>query len=216
MFEKEMNDENKNLSSEEDTTKVEETTEEEEKEDKEEWTSTDESWTELQDEVDELDEILASLEDNADDIQNAADDLKSSNGWEAEVEKLLMEIKKKDDIVKELTDSVTSLQTKIKALNLDKSDLVYKNAELEAFGWVNDPQLMIVVRNYEKAKGWDKWAQNKIKSIISDIWSWIYWSDIEKEAIDSSVDELTEIDSYISKRNPNISEKKKEQTTPVF
>jgi len=45
-----------------------------------------------------------------------------------------MEIKKKDDIVKELTDSVTSLQTKIKALNLDKSDLVYKNAELEAFG----------------------------------------------------------------------------------
>lgn len=215
MFEKEIIDENKDLSSEEDTPKVDEPTEEENKEDKEE-SSSEESWADLQGDVDELDEILASLEDNADDIQNAADDLKTSWGWEAEVDKLLMEIKKKEDIVKDLTDSVASLQTKVKSLNLDKSDLVYKNAELEAFGWVNDPQLMIVVRNYEKAKGWDKSAQNKIKSIMSDIWSGIYWSDIEKDKIDSSVDELTEIDSYISKRNPNISEKKKEQSTPVF
>jgi len=178
--------------------------------------SEDESKTDLEDEVDELDQILASLEDNADDIQTAVDEVKSSWGWEVEVEKLLSENKKKDELVKELSESVAALQTKIKSLNLDKSDLVYKNAELEAFGWVQDPQLMIVVRNYEKAKAWDKASQWKIKSILSDIWSGIYWSDIEKDKIDSDVDAITDIDSYISKRNPNIEGKKKEWSTPVF
>ncbi len=98
---------------------------------------------------------------------------------------------------------------------MDKSDLTYKNAELEAFGWVTDPQLMIIVRNFTKAKEWDKFAQNKIKSIISDIWSWIYWTDIEEEWINNSIDTITEIDKYISKKNPNVKINKDSQT-PVF
>lgn len=208
-----MDETNPQETKEEEITSTEETSEWTEGEDT---SSDDNSKTDLEEEVDELDQILASIEESDTGIQAAADDVKTSGGWEAEVKTLLEEVRKKDSLIEDLRDSVTSLQAKVKTLNLDKSDLVFKNAELEAFGGVQDPQLMIVVRNYEKAKAWDEWAKWKIKSIISDIWSGIYGTDIEKEAIDSDIDAITEVDSYISKRNPNVKSEKETNGIPVL
>jgi len=188
---------------------------EDETEDESEDETEDESDNDLQEEVNELDRLLSELEESEDQVNDAISDIEDSWNLSPEVEKLLSELKNNKTTISDLQDSVKSLQEKIKSLNMDKSDLTYKNAELEAFGWVTDPQLMIIVRNFTKAKEWDKFAQNKIKSIISDIWSWIYWTDIEEEWINNSIDTITEIDKYISKKNPNVKINKDSQT-PVF
>jgi len=183
--------------------------------DKSEDESNDKSEDGLQEEVDELDRLLSELEDSEVQVKDAISDVEDSWDLSPEVENLLSELKNNKTTISDLQDSVKSLQEKVKSLNMDKSDLTYKNAELEAFGWVTDPQLMIVVRNFTKAKEWDKFAQGKIKSIISDIWSWIYGTDIEEEWMNNSIDAITEVDKYVSKKNPNVKINKESQA-PVF
>jgi chromosome segregation ATPase len=178
-----------------------------------EWEKESQEW--IQEEVDELDRLLSELEESETQVDDAISNVEDSWNVSPEVDKLLSELKNNKSTISDLQDSVKSLQEKIKSLNMDKSDLTYKNAELEAFGWVTDPQLMIVVRNFTKAKEWDKFAQNKIKSIISDIWSWIYWTDIEEEWVNDSIDAITEVDKYVSKKNPNVKINKDSQS-PVF
>jgi DNA repair exonuclease SbcCD ATPase subunit len=177
------------------------------------WEKESQEW--IQEEVDELDRLLSELEESETQVDDAISNVEDSWNVSPEVDKLLSELKNNKSTISDLQDSVKSLQEKIKSLNMDKSDLTYKNAELEAFGWVTDPQLMIVVRNFTKAKEWDKFAQNKIKSIISDIWSWIYWTDIEEEWVNDSIDAITEVDKYVSKKNPNV-KVNKESWVPIF
>lgn len=169
------------------------------------------SWSidEVSDELDELDKLLSELDDW--DVSDAVKNVEDAGNITPEVQKLIDAVKaEKDWMISELKESVNNLQLKIKSLMNDKSDLTYKNAELEAFGWVTDPDLMIVVRNYPKAKWWDKVAQDKLKRILSDMYSWVYWIDLEKEDIDNKINDLTEISSYNSKKNPNIDMKEKE------
>ena len=185
-----------------------EKSEEKPKEEKSEDEDKDKWWEDLSDDLDELDKILAELDDSW--IQDAVKDVE--NAWEQtpEVKKLLDEISKKDSDMADLKQSLNDMQQRLKSVNQDKYDLTYKNAELEAFGWVTDPSLMIVVKNYEKAKGWDKVAQWKIKQMMSDMYAWVYGVDLDKETMDDKVSDITEINSYNSKKNPNVDIKDKD------
>lgn len=165
----------------------------------EEWSE----WWDLSDDIDELDKILSELSDDSW-INDAAKAVEESGEQTPEVQKLLAEIKKKDADYSELQQALNDLQLRVKSLNQDKYDLTYKNAELEAFGWVTDPSLMIVVRNYEKAKWWDKIAQDKIKRMMADMYAWIYGEDLEKKEMDDKVDNMVSIWSYNSKKTPNV------------
>ena len=193
----EMEDENQ-------TEDTEETSESNEEKD------TESNWdnSEFENELDELDKLLSWLDTNS--IDEAVASVEAS--WEItpEVKKLLEEIKKKDSDLADLQDALDDVQSRVKTLNKDKYDLTYKNAELEAFGWVNDPSLMIVVKNYEKAKAWDKLSQEKIKRIMSDMYAWIYWEDLDKAKMDENVDDITSIESYNSKAKPNVDMKDKQ------
>lgn len=175
----------------------------------------DEAWevkweaSDISEELDELDKLLAELDDWA--VDDAVAAVEASWEQSPEVTKLLSELKKKDSDMVDLQQALNDLQWRIKSLNQDKYDLTYKNAELEAFGWVTDPSLMIVVRNYEKAKGWDKVAQWKIKRMMSDMYAWIYWEDLDKKELDDKISDITEIETYNSKKNPNVEMKNKDQ-----
>lgn len=156
--------------------------------------------------IDEFADLSKILSDKDDKINDAIKKLEQSPAANTpEVEKLLSMIKEKDQVI-------TNMQKQMINIITEKTDLKFKNAELEAFGWIHDPQLLVIVKNLEKAKSWDKPSQEKIKNMISDIYSNLFWGDIGKEHADKVIGDIAEISTYNSKRNPNIDSNKKQES----
>ena len=110
-----------------------------------------------------------------------------------------------------LKDSLNTLQQLVKKLSNEKADLIYKNAELEAFGSDNtDPKILLLSRNLVKAKSWDEQSKTKTISILKDMLYDLTWEDIDNNKINKDIDLLSSIESYNANWDPNLSKSKKE------
>lgn len=110
-----------------------------------------------------------------------------------------------------LADGLKRMEDQIRKLSSDKSDLMFKNAELEAFGWEStDPNMLIISRNLEKAKSGDDRAKSKVETILKEMLSDLTGEDYDSKKVDKQSDILSAAESYNNNSNPNI--KKREES----
>lgn len=107
--------------------------------------------------------------------------------------------------------TVESLQNKIVEIMKDKTDLIYKNAELTAFGWdFSDPQLLIISRNFSKAKSWDDMAKNRVLETIKTMYEDMTGKSIDATIVDKNSDVMSAVEQYNSSVNPKIKDSSSE------
>ena len=107
--------------------------------------------------------------------------------------------------------TVESLQNKIVEIMKDKTDLIYKNAELTAFGWdFSDPQLLIISRNFSKAKSWDDIAKNRVLETIKTMYEDMTGKSIDATIVDKNSDVMSAVEQYNSSVNPKIKDSSSE------
>lgn len=112
-------------------------------------------------------ELISELADADDSLQKSEDTIdKIEKAGEASTEDI--ETLKRESARQR--ESINTLEMQLKKVYQDKADLTLKNAELEAFGGnYSDPSLLIVVKNYDKAKSGDDRAKEKVLSICRDM-----------------------------------------------
>lgn len=110
-----------------------------------------------------------------------------------------------------LKDSLSKMEWIIKRLSNEKADLMYKNAELEAFGWDwTDPKILLLSRNLSKANEWDEKSKTKAISVLKDMLYNLTWEDFDNDKINKDIDLISAVESYNSKTNPNLKSSKPE------
>lgn len=156
---------------------------------------------------------LASLFDDTDDLNDSID----------KSEEIIDDIAKEWTITPEqaqslkeensrLRDNTKILEDKIRKLMWEKSDLMFKTAELEAFWWeFSNPNMLILSRNLEKAQAWDDRSKSKVVSVLKDMLYAVTWEDFDWKMIDKSSDVLAAAESYNASSNPNLKSKEEEQ-----
>lgn len=174
--------------SEETTEETTNTPTEEVKEDVEETTDT-ETTTE-EDDID-LSKIFAELDDASEIIDK------------------IEETTENKEELSSLKESLNNMEQLVKKLSNEKADLIYKNAELEAFGSDNtDPKILLLSRNLTKAKGWDEQSKTKTISLLKDMLYDLTWEDYDNSKINKDIDLLSSIESYNTSWNPNLKKSK--------
>ena len=104
-----------------------------------------------------------------------------------------------------LKESLNNMEQLVKKLSNEKADLIYKNAELEAFGSDNtDPKILLLSRNMLKAKDWDEQSKTKTISLLKDMLYDLTWEDYDNSKINKDIDLLASIESYNTKWDPNL------------
>jgi hypothetical protein len=156
---------------------------------------------------------LQELSDNEDSIKKSDDAI-------ANIEK--DGVAKAEDVavLKEenarLSESLKRMDEQLRKLMNDKSDLIFKNAELEAFGGdSSDPQMLMLTRNLEKAKSGDDRAKSKAVSILKDKLTELTGEDYDSKQTEKKVDLLSAAESYNKSSNPTLKDKKSEDDSTL-
>lgn len=114
-----------------------------------------------------------------------------------------------------LAEGLKRMEDQIRKLSSDKSDLMFKNAELEAFGWEStDPNMLIISRNLDKAKSGDDRSKTKVTTILKEMLSDLTGEDYDGKKVSKEADMLSAVESYNSNANPNL--KSKEESEDNF
>lgn len=151
--------------------------------------------SEEQDEEVNFDELFSELNDANDAIDKIESNDSSDNTQEISV----------------LKQALNNMEQIVKKLTNEKSDLIYKNAELEAFGWDNtDPKILMLSRNLTKAKDWDERSKTKVVSTLKDMLYELTGEDFDTSKINKDIDILTAAESYNSMSNPKLKAKNNE------
>lgn len=156
---------------------------------------TDEATTDAGEEEVDFDKLFAEIDDANEAIEKIESNDTTDNSSEVSV----------------LKQALNNMEQMIKKLTNEKSDLVYKNAELEAFWWENmDPKILILSRNLSKAKDWDEKSKTKIISTLKDMLYDMTGEDFDTAKINKDIDILTAAESYNSSSDPQLKAKKQE------
>lgn len=185
-------------------TKVEDTPKEEPS-DKKEDAPKEESKAEEDAEDLDLSDLFADLDDTKsaiDDSKKIIDDITASGTISPDQAK---ELQAQNAILRDINDKN---EKTIKRLLNDSVDISYKNAELEAFGWVwTNPNVLILSKNLEKAQAGDDKSKSKVISVLKSLYEEFTGEDLEKTKVSQQTDLLAAVDSYNSSSNPNIKTK---------
>lgn len=173
--------------------------------DKKEDTPKEESKAEEDAEDLDLSDLFADLDDTKtaiDDSKKILDDAAASGSMSPEQVK---ELQASNAILRDINDKN---EKTIKRLLNDSVDISYKNAELEAFGWVwTNPNVLILSKNLEKAQAGDDKSKSKVISVLKSLYEEFTGEDLEKTKVSQQTDLLSAVDSYNSSSNPNIKTK---------
>ena len=182
-----------------------EETPKEEPSDKKEDTPKEESKAEEDAEDLDLSDLFADLDDTKaaiDDSKKILDDAAASGSISPEQVK---ELQASNAILRDINDKN---EKTIKRLLNDSVEISYKNAELEAFGWVwTNPNVLILSKNLEKAQAGDDKSKSKVISVLKSLYEEFTGEDLEKTKVSQQTDLLSAVDSYNSSSNPNIKTK---------
>lgn len=187
-------------------TKVEDTSKDDDSNKKEPEPAKEESKTEEDSEDLDLSDLFADLEDASsanDESKKILDDVTAWGGTitPEQVKELEAQLAIQKDIN-------TKLSGQVKKLMNDSVDMSYKNAELEAFGWVStNPNVLILSKNLEKAQSGDDKSKSKVISVLKSLYEEFTGEDLEKAKVSQQTDLLSAVDSYNSSSNPNIKSK---------
>ncbi len=161
-----------------------------------------------EDETDDLDlsDLFADLEDASDANDESKKILDNVAAWGGTITpEQVKELEAQIAIQKDIN---TKLTGQVKKLMNDSVDMSYKNAELEAFGWVStNPNVLILSKNLEKAQAWDDKSKSKVISVLKSLYEEFTGEDLEKSKVSQQTDLLAAVDSYNSSSNPNIKSK---------
>jgi hypothetical protein len=182
-----------------------EDTPKEEPSDKKEDTPKEEAKVEEEDDLD-LSDLFADLEDASDANDESKKILDNVAAWGGTITpEQVKELEAQIAIQKDIN---TKLTGQVKKLMNDSVDMSYKNAELEAFGWVStNPNVLILSKNLEKAQAWDDKSKSKVISVLKSLYEEFTGEDLEKTKVSQQTDLLAAVDSYNSSSNPNIKSK---------
>lgn len=161
-----------------------------------------------EDDSDDLDlsDLFADLEDASDANDESKKILDNVAAWGGTITpEQVKELEAQIAIQKDIN---TKLTGQVKKLMNDSVDMSYKNAELEAFGWVStNPNVLILSKNLEKAQAWDDKSKSKVISVLKSLYEEFTGEDLEKTKVSQQTDLLSAVDSYNSSSNPNIKTK---------
>ena len=153
----------------------------------------------------DLSDLFADLEDasNAtEESKKILDDVAASGTITPDQAK---ELQTQNTVLQEINAKNSAL---IKKMMNDSVDMSYRNAELEAFGWVStDPNVLILSKNIEKARSGDDKSKSKIITILKNLYEDFTGEDLEKTKVSNQVDLLSAAEKYNSHSNPNIKSK---------
>jgi hypothetical protein len=153
----------------------------------------------------DLSDLFADLDDTKsaiDDSWKILDDAAASGSMSPEQ---IKELQAQVWILRDINDKN---EKTIKRLLNDSVDISYKNAELEAFGWVwTNPNILILSKNLEKAQAGDDKSKSKVISVLKSLYEEFTGEDLEKTKVSQQTDLLSAVDSYNSSSNPNIKSK---------
>lgn len=145
----------------------------------------------------DLNALFDSLTENVEESKDALD-------------KIEEETENTED-VSALRDSLKKMEDQLKKLNNTNADLKFRNAELEAFSVEDaDPKVMIVVKNFPKAKDWDDKSKSRTIDALKDLIYDLSWEDFDATNIDRNIDMLTASEMYNNEINPNLKEAKQD------
>lgn len=187
-------------------TKVEDTPKDNDSNKKEPEPTKEEAKTE--DDSDDLDlsDLFADLEDASDANDESKKILDDVSAWNGTITpEQVKELEAQIAIQKDIN---TKLSGQVKKLMNDSVDMSYKNAELEAFGWVStNPNVLILSKNLEKAQAGDDKSKSKVISVLKSLYEEFTGEDLESTKVSQQTDLLSAVDSYNSSANPNIKSK---------
>lgn len=182
------------------------TPEEQAKEKKE--TPADEKKEEEEEELD-LGDLLDQLSDNEDSLKKTEDAIVNIEKSGTASDEDIATIKEENA---RMTDSLKRMEDALRKVSGEKSDLMFKNAELEAFGGEStNPQVLILSRNLEKANAGDDRSKSKVISVLKDMLEGFTGENYDSKKTEKKADLLSAVESYNSGANPNIKSKKDQE-----
>jgi len=144
---------------------------------------------------------LDTLNTEQDDLLKKAEE----SNWNLSPQEVAM-LRKNNDAMQKIIERITN----------EKADLMFKNAELQAFGWnYSTPELLILSRNLPNVSK-DENAKTKVVSILKNMYEDLVGKDIEQEKIDKEADILSAAESYNSTVNPDLKKKEENDMTIVL
>lgn len=154
----------------------------------------------------EIDKLLSELDDNSEKSEETivkADEVVAKlwdegEAWEAWA--LLEQLKVENTQYKNTVDQLNKLITK---LNKEKWDVMMRNTELELYGNIDEPNLVYLNWNIEKARWGDNKSKKRIITILDDIRTELAWKTQEDEDMDAKTDLISKVSSFNSSSTPN-------------
>lgn len=166
-----------------------------------------ESTEEVKEDVEETTDTETTTEEDDIDLSKIFAELDDANDI---IDKIEETTENKEEL-SSLKESLNNMEQLVKKLSNEKADLIYKNAELEAFGSDNtDPKILLLSRNLTKANGWDEQSKTKTISLLKDMLYDLTWEDVDNSKINKDIDLLASIESYNTSWNPNLKKSKSE------
>lgn len=160
---------------------------------------------EVKEDVEETTDTETTTEEDDIDLSKIFAELDDAN----EIIDKIEETTENKEELSSLKESLNNMEQLVKKLSNEKADLIYKNAELEAFGSDNtDPKILLLSRNLTKAKGWDEQSKTKTISLLKDMLYDLTWEDYDNSKINKDIDLLSSIESYNTSWNPNLKKSK--------
>ena len=151
-------------------------------------------------EDEEVDLDLDNLFSELDDAKESIDKIESNKSWNNSEEVSL------------LKQTLSNMEWLLKKLTNEKTDLMYKNAELSTF-WSEDtdPKILLLSRNLGKAKEWDDKAKTKTVSLLKDMLYDLTGEDFDQSKINKDIDMLSAVESYNTISNPKLKAQRKQE-----
>lgn len=149
----------------------------------------------------DIEGILKDIEDGNDSLDKndeSLDKLERSGADQGEIDSIRSENER-------LRGALSKMDDQLKKLMNEKGDLSYRVAELEAFGGdIQDPRVLIVSKNLEKAKSGDDKAKMKAVDTLKAMLDELTGDSYDGEKIDKETDMISKIEDYATNTNPNI------------
>ena len=160
--------------------------------------------------LEEIEELLAWLDEDSEKAEEnlkKADEVvnKLGDDWDAWEASAVIEQLKLD--WSQQKTAIDQLQKLVSKLNKEKWDMMMKNTELELYGNIEDPNIVYLSWNLEKAKWGDETSKKRIVSILDNLRAELTWSTKEDEELDEKTDMISKVSSFNNASNPNTKAK---------
>jgi len=169
------------------------------------WWEWNNSWDEDFDStLNEIEGLLAWLDEDSD---NTLDEIEGLLAWLEEDDQDTWEVSRVLEQLRldnsQQNTTIDQLKKLISKLNKEKGDIMMRNTELELYWNIDDPNLVYLSWNLEKAKWGDERSKNRIVSILDNLRAELVWKTKDEEDLENETDIISKVSSFNNSSNPN-------------